>query len=378
MKVNYLNDIKRYNRAKVLNCIRLHAPISRSAIAKKTSLDKKTITNIISDWEQKHYILETGEKSKTDGRPQILLKLNDQNVHCLAINIQQDYLECALISIEGTILAIQQVQCDAKIKSSILASMKKCVDEMTKGYKSSKAFHTAIVIPGLIDQHNKEVIISSITPGLNQTKFKEFNHSRFKTLIVENSSKAVTIAEKWFGVCKALNDYICIDLSAGVGSGLIIGRELYKGFGDMAGEIGHIIVEKNGKPCSCGKKGCLQAYISESVFKPLLRLPDSDQRIKSIPSSMKKNLITAGNKLGIALASVVNLISPAAIVISGKVSRFHSILLPEIIKSMKQYGLESNVSITKILFSELKHAALLGAACNVLSKEYEVKGFYTV
>jgi predicted NBD/HSP70 family sugar kinase len=201
-------------------------------------------------------------------------------------------------------------------------------------------------------------------------------------IVLEESSQAKALAEKWFGLGKSARSFVCVDLSVGVGAGIMQDGRLNRGSGGYAGEIGHICIEPNGRPCRCGNRGCLETYLSERAVLKDVNTGQHSQlsRIAQIDPGSKAGEILklAGYRLGIGLSYLVNLLCPTLIVLNGNLMRFHTLLAPEIQRGVRQQSLAACAAQTSIVPSQLQHASALGAASLVLSEVFEVQGHYYV
>jgi glucokinase len=150
---------------------------------------------------------------------------------------------------------------------------------------------------------------------------------------MDNDANAVTYGEWMYGAGKGFSSIICLTLGSGVGGGIIVNSELYRGEDGLGGEIGHMCVQPNGRPCMCGKKGCLEAYSSGTAISTIYRGKDRnsaiDDDIKPLQiyekaTSGEKLALEAfegfGEHLGIAIANLVNVFSIHHYIITGGVS----------------------------------------------------------
>jgi predicted NBD/HSP70 family sugar kinase len=220
-------------------------------------------------------------------------------------------------------------------------------------------------------------------PALNGRNLRsELSNVIREPIALEEGSQAKALAEKWFGLGKSARSFVCIDLSVGVGAGIVQDGRLNRGSGGYAGEIGHICIEPNGRLCRCGNRGCLETYLSERAVLTDINAAGHSQlnAIAQIDPNSKTGEILklAGHRLGIGLSYLVNLLCPTLIVLNGNLMRFHAILTPEIERGVKQQSLAACAAQTKIVPSQLQHAAALGAASLVLSEVFEVQGHFYV
>ena len=201
-----------------------------------------------------------------------------------------------------------------------------------------------------------------------------------------NDANAAAIGEMTYGAARGMKDFIVITLGTGVGSGIVIGGNLVYGHDGFAGELGHVIVRRNnGRPCGCGRQGCLETYASATGVartarefleirkdESLLRDLDPDEiTSKDVYDAAMKNDKMAleifeftGNILGEAFADFVAFSSPEAIILFGGLAKSGDLIMNPIKRAMEKNMLKIYQGKTKLLFSQLKEsdAAVLGAS----------------
>ncbi|MDO4754967.1 MAG: ROK family protein [Parabacteroides sp.] len=201
-----------------------------------------------------------------------------------------------------------------------------------------------------------------------------------------NDANAAAIGEMTYGVARGMKDFIVITLGTGVGSGIVIGGNLVYGHDGFAGELGHVIMRRNnGRPCGCGRQGCLETYASAtgvartareflSIRKDesLLRDLDPDQITSKdvYDAAMKDDALAkeifefTGNILGEAFADFIAFSSPEAIILFGGLTKAGDLIMNPIKQAMDKNILNIYAGKTKLLFSQLKEsdAAVLGAS----------------
>ncbi|OGV54425.1 MAG: hypothetical protein A2017_03870 [Lentisphaerae bacterium GWF2_44_16] len=375
--------IKKINRAKILNTIRLDSPIARSHIAQKTGLDKKTMTNFVSEFLKEGLIDEFGKQEQVMGRPFTMLRFRKKLV--MGIDIAPDSIRGVLMDLYGKEHAAHEIQ------HPLYADRKKILNSVKSIYaalkKAGEIYHgVGISMPGILDMARGSVRDSVNMPSLNGMNFMEtFSSFISERLFVEETSRCKALAEKWLGAGRGCNDFVIIDIGIGIGSGIISDRCLYKGAGQYAGEIGHVVIEKNGDTCRCGHKGCLEAYLSEKSLlakfcKAAGRQFNSFEEIDDASVPLLSELIKdSGYRLGNGIAALVNIINPTLIILNGPIiSRFSDLMLPEINQGMKDNALKECYSNIRIIVSELGKSTAPGAASLVLSDIFEVPGYYYV
>lgn len=205
-------------------------------------------------------------------------------------------------------------------------------------------------------------------------------------VVVTNDANAAAIGEMKYGIAKQFNNFIEITLGTGLGSGIIIGGNLFYGQDGFAGEIGHIVVEENGRHCRCGRRGCLETYVSSTgikrtVFELLSVYHDEsclrDYTYNSLTSKIIYELATKGDKianlsfeftgkkLGKALSNVVAQMNPEAIILFGGLALAGNLILNPAQHHLEESLLHLYKGKVKLLVSQLMNndnAAIMGAA----------------
>ncbi len=202
-----------------------------------------------------------------------------------------------------------------------------------------------------------------------------------------NDANATAIGEMTYGAARGMKDFIVITLGTGVGSGIVVNGQLVYGHDGFAGELGHTIIRRdNGRPCGCGRNGCLETYTSATgvarTAREYLELyPEKETKLREIPAEkitskdvydaaiagdeMAKDIFKfTGDVLGEALADFVAFSSPEAIILFGGLTHAGDLIMNPIREAMEKNMLRIYKNKVKLMFSELKEsdAAVLGAS----------------
>lgn len=200
---------------------------------------------------------------------------------------------------------------------------------------------------------------------------------------VTNDANAAAMGEMLFGTAKGLKDFLVVTLGTGLGSGFVVNGVVAYGHDAFAGELGHTIIELNGRACGCGRQGCLETYVSatgivrtarlflEKNNTPTLLQNTAKLTAKSITEAAKKGDELAleifdftAQKLGLSIANAVAITSPAAVILFGGLAQAGDLLLKPTQYYMEQYMLNIFKGKVQLLLSTIpqNHAAILGAS----------------
>ena len=211
-----------------------------------------------------------------------------------------------------------------------------------------------------------------------------------------NDSNAAAIGEKYFGLARGYEDFIVLTLGTGVGGGVFVANKLLVGAKGAAGEIGHTTIERDGRLCSCGRYGCLEAYAAAPGIVRTMRdvlawksgeieNPEDYERCDFIAEQAQRGDELAikafeytGKKLGMSLADQAAIFDPQAIILAGGVARAGEVLLEPVRTYFNTYAMDiykHNVQID-VSYNETRNMAVLGAAAyareNLSQESYNV------
>lgn len=389
-------SLREMNLSAVLRFIYHGAPLSRSQLALKTGLNKSTISSLVEDLLERRLVHETGVTSTGKGRPSTMLETHPHAGVVVAVELGVDFVSTAVIDFLGHILWRKHDPADpAASQERTLGQTMSLVEETIRVCRREhdRILGLSFSIPGTVDLADGIIIFA---PNLNWRGVplrKMFSSYTGLNVFIENDANAAAVAEHLFGVARNLHDFLFVFAGVGLGSGLFLNDQLYRGTGGYAGEIGHtpIIAEPFQNPCPCGKLGCWETYANQlSIIRRVeSRLEQSPER-SLIPALMREqgcglsislikraaeagdphaieSLAEAGSAMGTGFAVLVNLFNPERIVLGGPVSIAGEFLMPSIRESVSRHAMQEILSQTEIYLSAFgADASLVGAAAVVV------------
>lgn len=204
-------------------------------------------------------------------------------------------------------------------------------------------------------------------------------------VVVTNDAKAAAMGEMKYGVAVGMNNFVELTLGTGVGSGIVANGQLIYGFDGFAGELGHMIVEPNGRPCGCGRKGCLETYCSATgVVRTTIAMLEESPEATSLRDIATDKLTSyevykaamagdamaqevfkqTGRRIGIACANIATFLSPEAFIFFGGLAQAGELLLRPLEEAYNENVLSLYKGKARFLMSGLDgaKAAILGAS----------------
>jgi len=387
--------IKELNRAIVINTILNYGPVSRTRISEITDLGLSTVSNIVADLIKRELIYETGEEESSGGRRAILLEFNCSDRFVLGVKIGLDGIIIGLINMKSKIL--DQHFIPSPVKSSekiVLEVLIKAIRDLInkKHIQAEKIVGCGIGVSGLVNQKEGILVFSKIL-GWKKIRFKEFLEKEFNfPIFVDKDVNVLTLAEKRFGVGKKINNFICITIGKGVGAGIVIKGDIYHGSYGGAGDFGHIIIDKDGPLCYCGKRGCLETFSSDQFVINKIKEALSNQQetmIKDLNSITVDTVIKAaqegditsknifqevGKNLAMGIVSLISLFDPELIVVGGEGVKAGELIFPTMRKVVRDnFPYKKEIKIVPLQPGE--EGWIIGAAELVLSEVFKTPIF---
>ncbi|GIM27702.1 xylose repressor [Clostridium polyendosporum] len=363
--------VKKLNQKLLLNEILKNSPISRAKLSEITGLNKSTVSSQVNTLIEEKLIFEIGQGQSTGGRKPVMLIFNKNAGYSIGIDIGVDYINGILTDLEGNIVLdmyYDLADSSPEITKDILFKIvKHFISHMPDS--SYGLIGIGVCVPGLVDRNEKIIF----TPNSNWSNIdlktliqQEFNVSVF----IENEANAGAYGEKIFGAAKNYDNIIYVSISTGIGIGIIINNELYRGVNGFSGEMGHMTIDFNGPKCSCGNRGCWELYASEKALLKSFQKKNNTISYQEIIDLAHQNdveilnlLQNFGHYLGIGLTNILNTFNPQAVILRNNIIESHSMVLNSIRNSVSSRTYPELDNHYELLPSSLgKNAAALGAS----------------
>jgi glucokinase-like ROK family protein len=360
-----------------------------------TGLNKSTISSLVDELLTREFVHETGINSAGTGRPATMLEINPQAGCVVGVELGVDFVSVAVTDFLGNILWRRKDDADPaegqeKMLEQTLAIVK---EAMTTGKrKGFRYWGLGLATPGTVDL-NQGVLIFAPNLHWRNVPFREIFSQRtgLKTYI-ENDANAAAVAEHLFGMARHSRNFIFVFAGVGIGGGLFLNGELYRGGNGYAGEIGHspIMAEPSQTVCHCGNRGCWETYANQysiiqrvqarlepkrsSIFPKLMSEQNAPLTIALIKQAADAGAVEAiesfaeaGHAMGQGFAGLINIFNPEKIILGGPLSIAGEYLLPAIKQTVSRHALPEIDSQAEVLLSSFAaDASLIGAIAIVV------------
>jgi len=254
------------------------------------------------------------------------------------------------------------------------------------GVDRSRVIGAGLGLPGPVDQIDGVIGSSAILPGWVGVAAEEELRRRLDVPVsVDNDANLGALGELAYGAGRGATDMVYIKITSGIGAGLILEGRLYRGWGGMAGEFGHVLVAGDGEVCRCGNRGCLETAASTTALLELLRRSHGEITVAQMIEMAKggdlrarRVIADAGRVVGIAAAGLLNVLNPQRLVIGGDLAPAGDLLLDEVREALRRTALPTAADQATVVAGELgERAEVLGALAGVVGASAQSNTFHT-
>ena len=372
----------------VLRLIWQEQRISRADIAQQANLSRSTVSEIVNEILPLGIVTEVGEGPSRGGRRPIVLEFRDDACVILGIEMSGNHVVVALTDLRGRVLTWESrehpVRDDPPGTRKLIDGLCRiCLD--TPAGRDRPLLGIGVAVPCPVDPSSPDRLSSVVLPAWEERLGLEDLSLRYGVpLMVDNDANLGALAEHWWGVGRDADDLAYIKVATGIGSGHVINGEIYRGATGVAGEIGHISIDPQGKPCICGLRGCLVTLIGGPALVDRAAelgadYPDSvlagrentineieDAALAGDPLAIQVAQEAAAH-LGRAVAGLMNLLNPSLVIVGGDLARLGDLLLDPLRETVESRTLVSSVAAAEIRASELgPRSVAIGAATLIL------------
>lgn len=377
--------IQGMNRTLILSLLRKEGLCSRVHLANLTGLKQATVTNIMKDFIEWGLVKEVGFLNGSKGRRSIGIALNTDRYRVIGVRLARNYYSVSLFDLTGD--EKMTVRMDTHIKDkpeSILKSMIKTIESIIKKKEHEQVLSIGVALPGpFIKNKNRIGLITGVENWKNILIEKELVDYFKLPVFLEHDANAGAYAHLWHLEEYYTNEtFIYIAAGQGIGAGIVINGEIYKGAIGTAGEIGHMTINYEGPKCACGNTGCLEQYSSSIVFTHKV-----NEKLKSeTPLSFSEvvKMVHEGNEigineyrlackyLGIGIINVINSFNPDILIIGDEMVKVDRELMYKTINETVKAGLIPEVweALTIRLSDFEKDSILHGAGIIAINEVF--------
>ena len=274
-----LEQAKSHNRRVVIEAIRTGGALSRAAIARLTALSSQTVSNIVEELEEAEMVKAEPTQKGSRGQPAVPYSINPDGAYSIGLQLDHQTLVGVITDLSGTVRSRIERRVDRPTPDKAMPLLAVLPNELMADFRfdRSRLLGIGMAMPGPFGVEGLTSVGPTALPGWQDFPLAaELRRLTGMEVTVENDATAAAIGERLYGVARHLSSFVYLFVGTGLGAGLFLDGHLYKGSRHNAGEVGHMIVRSDGLECWCGKRGCLERYMSLRAAYESLDLPDPD------------------------------------------------------------------------------------------------------
>jgi glucokinase-like ROK family protein len=366
--------------------------ISRAELSRQLGLSRPAIGSIIKELLELQIIRESSHTSSTGGRSAVLLEINPDCAIVAGVDIGATHLGLILTDYAAQLLNTKEIPFDINqgpenCLQQVDCALREFLMENDTSIHDLKAI--GVGVPGPVAMRAGGVVSPPIMPGWDHFPILHHLEELWQIPITLNNDAELGALGEWaYGAGRSECFLLYVKVGYGIGAGLLINGHIYRGATGAAGEIGHITLQENGPMCTCGNRGCLEAMAGgRSIVSQVLTAIKMNQRtqLSTIPADeltalhiaeaarqgdlLAQEIVSqAGKYIGIALASLVNVLNPGMIIIGGGIALMGDLFIEPIRQAAIKRSLPASAQGIRITAAYLgNRSSGLGAVSQAIS-----------
>ncbi|AGI87175.1 ROK family protein [Streptomyces albidoflavus] len=366
------SSLHRANLERVVRAVRLSGSLTQAEIARTTGLSAATVSNIVRELKESGTVEVT--PTSAGGRRARSVSLSGDAGIVIGVDFGHTHLRVAVGNLAHQILAeeAEPLDVDASAEQGFDRAellVGRLLD--ATGVDRAKVAGVGLGVPGPIDVASGMLGSTSILPGWSGTQPALALGERIGVPVaVDNDANLGALGELVWGSGRGVRDLAYIKVAGGVGAGLVIDGQIYRGPGGTAGEIGHITLDESGPVCRCGNRGCLETFTAARYVLPLLEPTHGTgltmEKVVALAKEgdpgCRRVVADVGRYIGSGVASLCNLLNPSRVVLGGDLAEAGELVLGPIRTSVGRYAIPSAARQLELVPGSLGgRAEVLGA-----------------
>ena len=344
------------NRNLVVNLLRTCPVMSRADLSRATGLSGPTVSSIVADLTSRGLVEDLGQGISSGGRPPYLVRLNEKANYVIGLKLMGHAISLVITDLSATVMYAQVTELagpaaaapdhptrptvprdPGSIVDAICAAVETALS--SSGVDVARIIGVGVGINGPVDATSGVCRSSPTFNWKNVPLAQPISERLGHPVVLENDANTLAAAEQWFGRGAGIDTFIAVAVGAGIGAGVVLNDQLYRGADGAAGEFGHVQLSDTGPLCSCGKVGCVEAWASDRAILRDIRAAIDEGTQTSLGRAGQTRELTisqvaaaaehgdeisrqvlsqAGHYLGRGLAALMTVINPRLVIISGE------------------------------------------------------------
>ncbi|MDQ1742527.1 MAG: hypothetical protein QOE23_866 [Pseudonocardiales bacterium] len=364
-------SVRRHNLSLISTALAAE-PSSRAELAQRTGLTKATVSSLVDHLIARRMVVDGEPATAGVGRPARPVRLNPDGPVALGVEINVDYVSACVLDLTGALRCYQLRAVDNRASDPAeVLEQAIAVARAVRAEQGQPLLGAALALPGVVGADGALLRAPNLPALTGRLPGRQLAAAlRLPTMLVDNEANLGALAslraEPGVGP-----DFVYVSGEIGVGAGLVVAGELFRGVSGYAGELGHVVVDRDGPDCGCGGRGCVERYAGQDVLLRAAGQPDLPGLEAAVAAGDRAALAAvaqAGSALGVGLASLLNVLDLPNVVLGGVYARLFAAITPALAEQLDRRAVAPR-GAGRLLRSALGiDAAVRGAAAAVLER----------
>lgn len=369
-------EIRRQNLAVLLHHLHRGGPVSRTTLAERMGLNRSTILALTADLATAGLVTEElpGQTGRA-GRPSLVVRPESERVYVVALDVGADRLAAARVGLGGVVLDRAETArpCGTFDPDDVVATLVTMARQMRDSARpDALCVGVGVAFCGMVREQDGVVRYGPNIGWVDVPFGARMSDELGLRVVVGNNANLGALAERERGVGAGLQNLIYLHGDVGIGGGIIMGGQLLGGEGGYGGEVGHMIVNPQGRPCACGSHGCLESEAGELALIAAAGRTDlaGHAAVVAIVEAAARGDVTArdalhqvGDWLGLGVANLVNVFNPTMVIFGGVLREIYLASAAQVRSRLAVNGLQAVRERVRLRTSTLAaDSTLIGAA----------------
>lgn len=357
--------------------IRQYAPLSRADLAKKLKLTRATISTLVQELIDDHLVIEIGPGESSGGRKPVLLEMNREAGFVFGIDLRATEILLIIANMYGEIqdhimFRYEDGHDEQRTLRQVIDIIKLERDKLP--HSPLGLLGVGIGIHGFVEYPSHRILFVPHF-GWSGADWKDAIQDQCQvSLVLDNEANLAALAELEAGGSDRYSQLIYLSIGTGIGAGMILDGQIFRGNRGYAGEIGHTTIAQDGRLCSCGNRGCWEMYGSEKALAKQLGLADRPGVSNTIIALLEQQnpralqaIAETGRHLGHGIGNIIHTFDPQLVIIGNRMGKYRQWLHQHLQEAIEERFTHLRHDEVEIRYSELGEAACaLGAAHLIL------------
>jgi len=349
--------LRRINERRLLEVIQQQGPSTRATLTRVSGLTAPTVSKVVDSLLKRGFVEELDPLEQTLGRPGRLVRMAADSAAVLGVVI--DAQTCCIVAagLDGRVSEKQTRRFTTpRSYAELLDAIEQHCRDLLGGI-AGRVHGIGVSVPGLVNERLQEIVFC---PNLHlldkRNPARDLGERLGVECVLAQETDALCLSERIYGDARGLHDFAMLDVTTGLGLGVMSGGQVLAGHSGMAGEVGHITVAPEGSRCGCGNRGCLETLATDMALVRMLadkmgRTPSFEEAalIAGDPGDFQHEIRTATEYLAIAIAAVINIFNPTTLFVHGVLLAGSEERFARVLERVKQRTLTASLADCTIL-----------------------------